>query len=105
MEHPNKIIEDIQEALDQVVREYSALIEKNLKLETENKALAQSLKEAEKQQEILTHRLDTLHQETLNDARKLEKWKAETRQEVKGIIKEVEKCIPQVESLMERNLS
>ena len=82
MYHPNELIQDIQERLNRMVQDYRTAIEKNKKLETENKSLALSLEEAIKHQETLSKRL-------------------ETRKEIRGIMKEVEKCIPQVESLLE----
>ncbi len=101
MYHPNELIQDIQERLDQLVLDYRTLLDKNKKLETENKSLTHSLEEALKQQETLNKRLDTIRQETLRDTKGLDQWKTETRKEIKGIMKEVEKCIPQVESLLE----
>ncbi len=56
---PAELIQDIQERLDQVIRDYHQLIEQSKKLETENKALATSLEEAVKQQE--TFRKKTGH--------------------------------------------
>ena len=101
MYHPNDLIQDIQARLDRMVRDYRDIVEKNKKLETENKILAHSLEEALKQQETLSKRLDTVSQETLRDTKGLDQWKTETRKEIRGIMKEVEKCIPQVESLLE----
>lgn len=101
MYHPNELIQDIQERLDRMVQDYRDIVEKNKKLETENKVLAHSLEEALKQQETLSKRLDTVSQETLRDTKGLDHWKTETRKEIRGIMKEVEKCIPQVESLLE----
>ena len=43
----------------------------------------------------------TINQESLRDTKGLDQWKTETRKEIRGIMKEVEKCIPQVESLLE----
>ena len=103
MYHPNELIQDIQERLDRMVQDYKALLDKNKKLETENKSLANSLEEAVKQQETLTKRLDTKLQDTLRDTKGLDHWKTETRKEIKGIMKEVEKCIPQVESLLDKH--
>lgn len=102
MYHPNELIQDIQKRLDRLVLDYRTLLEKNKKLETENKSLAHSLEEALKQQETLSKRLDTIRQETLRDTKGIDQWKTETRKEIRGIMKEVEKCIPQVESLMEK---
>jgi cell division septum initiation protein DivIVA len=102
MYHPNELIQDIQARLDRLVLDYRTLLEKNKKLETENKSLAHSLEEALKQQETLTKRLDTIRQETLRDTKGLDHWKTETRKEIRGMMKEVEKCIPQVESLLEK---
>ena len=99
---PTELIQDIQERLDQVIRDYHHLIDKNNKLETQNKALATSLEEAVKQQEILRKKLDTIHQETLREHKGLDQWKIDTRKEIRGLIKEVEKCIPQVESMYEK---
>jgi len=84
-----------------MIRDYRTLLERSKILETENKSLAHSLEEAIKQQEILSKRLDTISQETLRDTKGLDHWKTETRKEIRGIMKEVEKCIPQVESLLE----
>jgi len=99
---PTELIQDIQKRLDQVIRDYHQIIEQNKKLETENKALATSLEEAVKQQEALRENLDTIRQETLRDHKGLDQWKIETRKEIRGLMKEVEKCIPQVESMLER---
>jgi len=101
MYHPNELIQDIQVRLDRMIRDYRTLLERSKILETENKSLAHSLEEAIKQQEILSKRLDTISQETLRDTKGLDHWKTETRKEIRGIMKEVEKCIPQVESLLE----
>ena len=101
MNHPNELIQDIQERLDRMVQDYRTAIEKNKKLETENKSLALSLEEAIKHQETLSKRLETINQESLRDTKGLDQWKTETRKEIRGIMKEVEKCIPQVESLLE----
>lgn len=100
---PEEIIRDIQERLDRVIREYQQLIERNELLETENKSLAISLEEAVKQQELIKHKLDTIRQETLRDTKGLEQWKTETRKEIRSVMKEVEKCIPQVESMLEKS--
>ncbi|HEY3385308.1 MAG TPA: hypothetical protein VGK46_02290 [Saprospiraceae bacterium] len=101
MYHPNELIQDIQERMTRMAQDYRDLLAKCKNLETENKSLAHSLEEALKQQETLSRRLDTIRQETLRDTKGLDHWKTETRKEVRGIMKEVEKCIPQVESLME----
>ena len=101
MYHPNELIQDIQERLNRIVQDYRTAIEKKKKLETENKSLALSLEEAIKQQETLSKRLETINQESLRDTKGLDQWKTETRKEIRGIMKEVEKCIPQVESLLE----
>ena len=98
---PTELIQDIQDRLDRMVRDYQQIIEQNKKLESENKALATSLEEAVKQQETLSKRLDTIRQEMLRDSKGLDQWKSETRKEIRGILKEVERCIPQVESLLE----
>jgi cell division septum initiation protein DivIVA len=97
---PAEIIQDIQERLDRLVRDYQQIIEQNKKLESENKTLATSLEEAVKQQEIFRKKLDTIRQETLRDHKGLDQWKIDMRKEVKGLMKEVEKCIPQVESII-----
>lgn len=102
MYNPAEIIQDIQERLDRVIRDYQQIIDKNKKLETENKTLATSLEEAVKQQELLKEKLDNIRQETLRDHKSLDQWKSETRKEIKGLMKEVEKCIPQVESIFEK---
>lgn len=99
---PAEIIQDIQARLDQVIRDYHRLIDQNNKLETENKTLATSLEEAVKQQEVFSKKLDTIRQETLRDHKGLDQWKIETRKEIRGLMKEVEKCIPQVESMLEK---
>ena len=99
---PAQVIQDIQERLDQLVRDYQKIIEKNKKLETENKALANSLEEAVKQQETFRKKLDTIRQDTLREHKGLDQWKIETRKEIRGLMKEVEKCIPQVESIFEK---
>ena len=101
MYHPNELIQDIQERLDRMVQDYRTAIEKNKKLETENKSLALSLEEAIKHQETLSKRLETINQESLRDTKGLDQWKTETRKEIRGNMKEVEKCIPQVEPLLE----
>ena len=102
MYHPNEVIQDIQDKLDQMIRNYRTLLDTNKKLETENKSLANSLEEAVKQQETLRKKLDTINQETLGNQKGLEHWKSETRKEIKGIMKEMEKCLPQIESLLEK---
>lgn len=102
MYHPNEVIQDIQTKLDQMIRNYRTLLDTNKKLETENKSLANSLEEAVKQQETLRKKLDTINQETLGNQKGLEHWKSETRKEIKGIMKEMEKCLPQIESLLEK---
>lgn len=99
---PAEIIQDIQERLDQVIRDYHLIIDTNKKLETENKTLATSLEEAVKQQEVFKEKLETIRQETLRDHKGLDQWKSETRKEIRGLMKEVEKCIPQVESIFEK---
>ena len=101
MYHPNELIQDIQDRLNRMVQDYRTAIEQNKKLETENKSLALSLEEAIRQQETLSKRLETINQESLRDTKGLDQWKTETRKEIRGIMKEVEKCIPQVESLLE----
>jgi len=97
----SEIIRDIQDKLDRVVRDYHQLIDTNKKLETENKSLANSLEEAVQQQEILRKKLDTIRQETLKESKGLSQWKSETRKEIRNLMKEVEKCIPQVEAMLE----
>ncbi len=99
---PAELIQDIQTRLDQVIRDYHHLIDLNNKLETENKTLTTSLEEAVKQQEIFRKKLDMIHQENLREHKGLDQWKSETRKEIKGLIKEVEKCIPQLESIYEK---
>lgn len=101
MVSPTEIIQDIQVRLDRLIKAYHLLLEKNKKLESENKSLADSLKEAIKQQELFKHQLDTIHQDSLKESKGLDQWKSETRKEVRHLIKEVEKCIPQVEALLE----
>ena len=96
---PTDLIQDIQDRLDQLIRDYHQIIEKNKKLETDNKALATSLEEAVKQQETFRKKLDTIRQETLRENKGLDQWKIETRKEIRGLMKEVEKCIPQAESM------
>ncbi len=100
MYHPNEVIEDIRERLDRMVLDFKALLEEKKQLETENKLLANSLEEALNKQEILSKRLDTIRQETLKDTKGITHWKTETRKEIRSIMKEVEKIIPQAESLL-----
>jgi cell division septum initiation protein DivIVA len=102
MYHPNEVIQDIQDKLDQMIRNYRTLLDTNKKLETENKTLANSLEEAVKQQESLRKKLDAINQESLSNHKGLEHWKNETRKEIKGIMKEMEKCLPQIESMLEK---
>ena len=102
MTTPGELIKDIHARLDRMVRAYRTVVETNRKLETENKSLAQRLDEARKAQEKLNQRLDTIHQGALRDQKGIEIWKAETRKEVRAILKDVEKCLPQVESLLEK---
>lgn len=102
MYHPNELIQDIQVRLDRISREYKDLLTKNRNLETENKNLAYNLEEALKQQEILSKRLDSIQQETMRDTKGLDHWKAETRKEVRGIVKDLDKCLPQVEALLDK---
>ncbi|HUR31676.1 MAG TPA: hypothetical protein VMZ69_09595 [Saprospiraceae bacterium] len=97
----SEIIRDIQDKLDRVVRDYHQLLDTNKKLESENKSLANSLEEAVQQQEILRKKLDTIRQETLKETKGLGQWKSETRKEIRNLMKEVEKCIPQVEAMLE----
>ena len=103
MYHPNELIQDIQERMTRMAQDYRDLLAKCKNLETENKSLANSLEEAVKQQESLRKKLDAINQETLSNHKGLEHWKNETRKEIKGIMKEVEKCIPQVESLLDKH--
>ena len=98
---PTEIIQDIQERLDRVILDYHQIIEKNKKLEEENKTLANSLEEAVKQQESFRKKLDTIRQESLREHKGLEQWKIETRKEIRVLMKEVEKCLPQLESMFE----
>lgn len=102
MPQPSEVIRDIQERLDKLSRDYRALIGKNHILETENKALAQSLSEALKEKEALKQNLDSKQQDSLREHKGLEDWKAETRKEIKSVLKVVEKCLPQVEELLEK---
>lgn len=102
MVSPTEIIRDIQERLDRVVRDYRDILALNKQLETENQTLANSLKEAVKQQEIFKQKLDTIRQETLKESKNIDLWKNETRREIRSLMKEVEKCIPQVEALLEK---
>jgi cell division septum initiation protein DivIVA len=97
----NEIIRDIQDKLDKVVRDYQQLLEKNNKLETENRTLVSSLDEAIKQQENFRKKLETIRQDTLKETKGLDQWKSETRKEIRNLMKEVEKCIPQVEAMLE----
>jgi cell division septum initiation protein DivIVA len=99
---PTEIISDIQSRLDRVVRDYHHLLERNQQLEQENTSLANSLKEAVKQQELLQQKLDTIRQDTLKETKGIDQWKSETRKEIRNLMKEVEKCIPQVESMLEK---
>ena len=85
-----------------MVRNYHLVLEKNKKLEKENKLLANSLEEAVKQQEALQNKLDGINQETLRENKGLDQWKSETRKEIRGLMKEVERCIPQVEAILEK---
>ena len=85
-----------------MVRNYHLVLEKNKKLEKENKLLANSLEEAVKQQEALKNKLDGISQETLREHKGLDQWKSETRKEIRGLMKEVERCIPQVEAILEK---
>ena len=96
-----EVIRDIQDKLDKLVRDYHDLLAKNKKLETENKSLANSLEEAVKQQETFRKKLDTIRQDTLKENKGLDQWKSETRKEIRNLMKEVEKCIPQVEAMLE----
>jgi len=89
--------------MDRLIRAYRHLSELNKNLETENKTLAQSLEEALQQQESLKKRLDQIGQESLRDTKGLDQWKSETRKDIRGIMKEVEKAIPQVESLLDKS--
>ena len=101
MVSPTEIIRDIQDKLDRMVRDYQHLLEKTKKLEEENNSLANSLEEAIKQQETFRKKLDTIRQDTLKEIKGLDQWKSETRKEVRTLMKEVEKCIPQVEAMLE----
>lgn len=101
MVSPTEIIKDIQDKLDRVVRDYQQLLVQNIKLETENKSLATSLEEAIKQQESFKHQLDIKRQDIMRESKGLDQWKIETRKEVRSLLKEVEKCIPQVEAMLE----
>jgi cell division septum initiation protein DivIVA len=102
MHQPADIIREIQEQLDRLVRQYRTLLDSNKKLETENQALTLRLEEATKQQEALTHKLDGISQTALKDTKGLDQWKQETRKEIRGIIKELEKSLPQVETLLDK---
>lgn len=99
---PTELIQDIQARLDLMVRQLRLLTERNNQLETENKALATSLKEAVQQQETLSQKLDAITQHTVRDTKGLENWKNETRKEIKGIMKDMEKCLPQIEALLDK---
>jgi hypothetical protein len=101
MVSPTEIIKDIQDKLDRMARNYQHLLENNKKLTEENKLLANSLEEAVKQQETFRKKLDTIRQDTLKESKGLDQWKSETRKEVRNLMKEVEKCIPQVEAMLE----
>lgn len=102
MYHPAELIQDIQSKLDRMARNYRTLLETIKKLETDNKALTTSLEEAIKQQESLKQKLDAITKESVKDTKGLDLWKNETRKEIKGIMKEMEKCLPQVESLLDK---
>jgi cell division septum initiation protein DivIVA len=102
MHQPADIIREIQEQLDRLVRQYRTLLDSNKKLETENQALTLRLEEATKQQEALTHKLDGISQTALKDTKGLDQWKQETRKDIRGIIKELEKSLPQVETLLDK---
>ena len=102
MEGPGGLIRDIQERLDRMAQAYRRLAEENSKLQLENTSLAQRLEEARRAQDQLNQRLDTIHQGSRRDQKDLESWKAETRKEVRAILKEVERALPQVESLLEK---
>lgn len=102
MPQPNELIRDIQERLDKLSRDYRALIEENQLLITENKALAQSLSEALKEKEALKLKLESKNQDSLREHKSLEDWKADTRKEIKSVLKVVEKCLPQVEELLDK---
>jgi len=101
MVSPTEIIKDIQDKLDRMGRNYLVVLERNNKLTEENKLLANSLEEAVKQQETFRKKLDTIRQDTLKEIKGLDQWKSETRKEVRTLMKEVEKCIPQVEAMLE----
>ena len=85
-----------------MVKDYHQLSERNQQLENENKSLANSLKEAVQQQELLQKKLDTIHQDTLKETKGIDQWKSDTRKEIRQLMKEVEKCIPQVEAMLEK---
>jgi len=99
---PTEIIKDIQDRLDRIVQDYHQLLAKNKQLETENKSLANSLEEAVKQQETFKKQLETIRQDTLKETKGIDQWKHETRKEIRNLMKEVEKCIPQVEAMLEK---
>jgi hypothetical protein len=101
MVSPTEIINDIQARLERLMMAHQLLLDKNKKLETENKSLADSLKEAKSQQELLQKKLDTIRQDTLKETKGVDQWKSETRKEIRHLMKEVEKCIPQVEAMLE----
>lgn len=101
MVSPGDIIEDIQGRLDRLLQDYHQLLEKNKKLESENNLLASSLEEAIKQQETFRKKLETIRQDTLKESKGLNQWKSETRKEIRTVMKEVEKCIPQLEAMLE----
>lgn len=85
-----------------MVKDYHQLSERNQQLENENKSLANSLKEAVQQQELLQKKLDTIRQDTLKETKGIDQWKSDTRKEIRQLMKEVEKCIPQVEAMLEK---
>jgi cell division septum initiation protein DivIVA len=102
MHQPADIIKDIQSQLDRLVRQYRTLLDTNKKLETENQSLTLRLEEAIQQQETLKQKVDAISQTTLRENKGLDQWKQETRKEIKGIIRELEKSLPQVESLLDK---
>lgn len=102
MVSPAEIIDQIQTNLDTMIRKYQLLAEENKKLKSENKSLADSLKEAVAQQESLVKKLDSIRQETLKENKNLDQWKSETRKEIRSLMKEVERCIPQVEAMLDK---
>ena len=101
MVSPTEIISDIQNKLSRLVREHQELIAYNIKLKEENNSLANSLEESIKQQESFRKKLDSIRQETLKENKGLDQWKVDTRKEIRGLMKEVEKCIPQIEAMLE----